>query len=709
MTLSNNKIPLRVLIVEDSEDDTDLVIRAIRKGGYELVFERVETAEALSNALSLQQWDLIISDFAMPSFDGLSALKIAQESALDLPFILVSGTITEENAVSAMKSGAHDFITKFNLARLVPAIERELREAEVRREHRRADEELKKYHSRLESLVEERTVNLKRTNEKMSEILASITDAYYCLDSGWRFTDLNRLAEQLFSRSAGDLLGRVIWEEFPQAVGTEIYAKYHTAVEKNLPVHFETLSKVSGRWHEIHAYPRVDGLEIYSRDISERKGMEEEIRHMAHHDALTDLPNRRLFLDLFKIEAAQARRNKKKLAVLFLDVDRFKEINDTLGHEIGDELLKKASSRLKASIRESDTVARIGGDEFNILVSDITREEDAADVAGKIVENFRKSFMISGHELRVTCSMGISIYPDDSDETDTLLRYADIAMYSAKENGRNRYYFYNPGINVRSLDRIRLENSLRQTLERGELSVHYQPLIDIKSGNMVSAEALVRWQHPEMGLLEPGRFIHLAEESGFITEIDEWVLQTVCRQARAWQDAGMPPVSITVNISARHFQNPRLVDTISHTLKENGLPPGCLDIEITESLAMSNIARTARQLKELAGMGVHISIDDFGTGYSSLNYLKRLPINRLKIDKSFIQDIAADPDDRAIIDAVTVMAHTMKMTVIAEGVETEDQLSFLRQSGCDEAQGFLFSEPLPPKKFKEFVTAGRGK
>ncbi len=438
-------------------------------------------------------------------------------------------------------------------------------------------------------------------------------------------------------------------------------------------------------------------------DITERKRMEEEIRHLAHHDALTGLPNRRLFRDITVLELAQARRNRRKLAILFLDLDRFKEINDTLGHDAGDDLLKQTAGLFRETIRASDTVARIGGDEFNIILADIGRPEDVSDIAQKIIRRFRSPFSISGNELNVTTSIGISVYPDDSTEIDTLLRYADIAMYHAKESGRNTFRFYNPAINVRSIERMRLGNMLRRSIEMEELVVYYQPQIDIQNKRMICAEALVRWQHPEQGFLTPDRFLAQAEETGFITEIDEWALKTACTQVRSWIESGLPHVCITVNLSARQFEKPDLVYRISSILKETSMEPGHLNLEVTETTAMSDVDRTASQLRQLREMGAHVSIDDFGTGYSSLNYLKKLPIERLKIDKSFIRDIAHDPDDRAIISAVTSMARKMGIRTVAEGVETEEQLSFLRSTECDEVQGFLFGRPVASREFGELI------
>ena len=435
------------------------------------------------------------------------------------------------------------------------------------------------------------------------------------------------------------------------------------------------------------------------------KKMKEEIEHMAYHDELTGLPNRRLFTSLLSLEIARSHRDGKKIAILFLDLDRFKDINDTLGHEAGDELLKAVADRLKATVRATDTVARIGGDEFTIILSSVTQVEDAAAIAQKIADSFQTTFLIARNECPMTTSIGISVFPDDSEEIDTLMRYADMAMYHAKKEKITAYQFYNPEINVRSSERMRLYTVLRQAVERGELYVYYQPQIDMKKRKIVCAEALVRWQHPEMGLLEAERFIPLAEETGFIMSIDEWVLRTVCAQIGSWKDAGLPPVSVTVNLSSRQFQSAELPNKVSHILSETGMSPDRLHLEITESMAMNNIGRTASNMKELVEMGLHISIDHFGIGCSSLNYLKLLPVERLKIDKSFVRDIATDSGNRAIIGAVTAMAYNMRLKVIAEGVETEDQIPFLRLAGCHEMQGFLFSRPLPAEEFAELLTA----
>jgi diguanylate cyclase (GGDEF)-like protein/PAS domain S-box-containing protein len=467
----------------------------------------------------------------------------------------------------------------------------------------------------------------------------------------------------------------------------------------------------SYRWFLSRAIPIRNELGTVVRwfgtntDITERRQMEEEVRHLAQHDSLTGLPNRRLFSEIIRVELAQARRNHGKVAILFLDLDRFKEINDTLGHETGDELLKQTAVRLRGVIRTSDSVARIGGDEFNVLIPDMSFSEYAVEVAQKILNEIRRPFIVNGHELSVSTSIGISVFPDDGEEIDTLMRYADIAMYYAKEHGRNMYQFYNPVINTRSLERIRFENSLRQAIDHDQFVLYYQPLVDLETRRMVSVEVLLRWKHPEQGLLAPGRFFGAAEEIGFMPEIDDWVLKTAGAQLKTWMDEGAGPVCVTVNLSKRQFESHDLVPRLAAILDETGLPRQCLDIEITEATAMEDTDRTIARLMELKALGIHASIDNFGVGYSSLNFLKRMQVGKLKIDRSFIHDIPRDADDRAIINGVLLMAHSMKMKVVASGVEDEEQLSFLREARCDEAQGYLFSEPLPAERFREFMRA----
>ncbi|MFO0751989.1 MAG: EAL domain-containing protein [Thermodesulfovibrionales bacterium] len=438
-------------------------------------------------------------------------------------------------------------------------------------------------------------------------------------------------------------------------------------------------------------------------DITERKKMEATIRHQAHHDLLTGLPNRALFLDHLSFALSQSRRYKTQSAVLFLDLDRFKTINDTLGHTTGDTLLQEVARRVKQSVRETDTVARIGGDEFLILLPQVSSLSDISGIADKIMAVFEKPFSLTEYSFYMTTSIGISVSPDDGEEAETLIRNADVAMYHAKEQGRNSYQFFNQALNIQTLERILLENDLRQTLRQGELELFYQPQFEIATGRIVCTEALIRWRHPELGLLAPMQFLPLAEETGFILSIDEWVLRTACAQNKAWQDAEYPPTCVTVNLSARQFRQAYLEEMVSRVLRETGLQPEWLVLEVTETIAMGDIEQTLSNLKKLSALGIHFSIDDFGTGYSSLSYLKRLPLRKLKIDKSFIKDITEDADDQAIVKAIISLAHSMDLRVVAEGVETGEQLAFLRSGGCDEVQGYLGSFPLTREEYEHLL------
>jgi diguanylate cyclase (GGDEF)-like protein/PAS domain S-box-containing protein len=442
-------------------------------------------------------------------------------------------------------------------------------------------------------------------------------------------------------------------------------------------------------------------------DITERKRAEEQIKNLAYHDALTGLPNRLLFNDRLTVAVAQAHRTAQRLAVLFLDLDRFKIINDSLGHTLGDRLLQGVAERLQSCVREGDTVARLGGDEFTLLLPGIMRAIDAAKVAEKILDVLKQPYTVEGSELFVTASIGISLYPEDGVDAESLVKNADTAMYRAKEQGRDNYQLYTPAMNARAVERLALENSLRQALARKELLLHYQPLLDLGTGRVHGVEALLRWQHPERGLVPPSDFISIAEVTGLILPMGFWILRTACAQARAWHDLGHPNLTVAVNLSARQFSQPDLGGQVKQALEETGLPARYLDLEITETNAMQNAEATIHTLRELKALGVRVSIDDFGIGYSSLNYLKRLPIDTLKIDQSFVRDITTDPDDAAIATAVIALAHTLKLKVVGEGVETEEQLAFLAARHCDRMQGYLFSKPLPPAECEAFLARNR--
>jgi diguanylate cyclase (GGDEF)-like protein len=452
---------------------------------------------------------------------------------------------------------------------------------------------------------------------------------------------------------------------------------------------------------------RLSVIEGTTIDITERKRAEEQVKHLAFHDPLTSLPNRLLFNDRLTLAVAQAHRHNQKMAVLFLDLDRFKVINDSLGHSVGDELLRQVAERIQEHVREGDTVARLGGDEFTLLVPGINVEEDAAKIARKICDAIHAPFWIDGRELFVTTSLGVSVYPSDGHDAETLVRNADSAMYRAKEQGRDNYQLYTPAMNAKAIERLSLESRLRQAVANDELELHFQPFIDLKTAEVLGAEALLRWRHPELGLIPPGEFIPIAELSGLIVPIGEWVLRTACAEARKWHQQGFQGLTVSVNLSSRQFQQTDLVSQVTQALEETGLEADKLDLEITESNAMQNAEHSINTLWGLKKQGVRISMDDFGTGYSSLNYLKRFPIDRIKLDQSFVRDLPGDKDDAAIAMAVIAMGRSLELVVIAEGVETEEQLAFLKGHECDQLQGFLLSRPLPSDAFETFLKESR--
>jgi diguanylate cyclase (GGDEF)-like protein/PAS domain S-box-containing protein len=439
----------------------------------------------------------------------------------------------------------------------------------------------------------------------------------------------------------------------------------------------------------------IQDISASKRAAAALKESEEQFRILAQYDVLTELPNRSLFYDRLAHGIAQAKRHGWILAVLFIDVDRFKYVNDTFGHAAGDKLLKRVSERLKACVRDEDTVGRLGGDEFAVVLGFLNAAEDAAVVAKKIIQQLNRPFDLEGAELYVTASIGITLYPADSTERDELLRNADVAMYRAKDLGRNNYQFYTPDLNRRTREMLSLESELRHALDREEFVLHYQPKVRLADRTIAGVEALLRWRHPERGLVAPADFMPLLEETGLIVEAGRWILRSVCRQLNDWRAAAVPVVPIAVNLSARQFLAPELGENIARALSEHGTAAELVEIEVTESSVMTNTEDVVLTLERLDSMGLKIAIDDFGTGYSSLTWLKRFPIRALKIDRSFIRDIIVDRDDDAIAQAVISMAHSLKLAVVAEGVETQAQLERLMQYGCDEAQGYLFSRPLP--------------
>ena len=505
--------------------------------------------------------------------------------------------------------------------------------------------------------------------------------------------------------SEQELLGKNDYDLFPKEQADFFVAKDRETLDtgKLVFVEEEPIRTKDGaeRILQTKKLPVFDGIGNIqyvlgiSEDITERKKAEERLAYLAQYDSLTGLPNRSLFRDRLTQAMVRAKRNDRILALMFLDLDHFKEINDSLGHSTGDEVLQAVAGRLRASLRLVDTIARLGGDEFTIILENIARPDDVTMVAQKIWSAFSDPLVIQGREIFVTASIGITLYPRDVEDIDALLQTADIAMYHAKEEGRNTYEFYAAEMHDHAAERLNMEALLRRALERQEFLLHYQPKVTVHGGRIVGMEALIRWNSKELGVVSPAKFIPLAEKTGLIVPIGEWVLKVACAQNKAWQARGLPALLMSVNLSARQFQQKNLVEMIVGAIEATGLGARFLELEITESMIMHRPEKAIAVLQQLHDIGVQLSVDDFGTGYSSLAYLKRFPVQKLKIDQSFVRDITTDAEDAAIVGAVVAMAKSLELNVIAEGVETPEQLAFLAKLDCDEYQGYLFSRPLP--------------
>lgn len=563
---------LHVLIVEDSENDATLLVRELQRGGYEPVFARVETRETMHAELKHKKWDIVFADFTMPRFNAFAALQLLHETDLDLPFIIVSGTIGEDRAVQAMKSGAHDYILKDNMHRLIPAVDRELREAKNRLEHKQA----------------ERT-----------------------------------------------------------------------------------------------------------------------IRHLAFYDSLTGLPNRTLFRDQAQQAIQTGVTDGRLVALLLMDLQQFKEVNDTLGHQRGDQLLQQVGMRLREAMFESDLVARLGGDEFGILLPKIAATGDIDIVARKIHDVLETPLLIDNVPIVVEASLGAAIAPEHGMDADILLQHANVAMYHAKETGAN-FVLYDPARDPHNPRRLALMGELRHAIESNQLQLHYQPKIELATGKMIGAEALLRWQHPKTGMIPPDQFIRSAENTGLIKPLTDWVLTTGLHQCSKALASGALQ-HLAINISTRSLHDLRFPDLIDKLLKTSGIPPEKLMLEVTESAFMVDLQRTVETLAVLSHMGVMISIDDFGTGFSSLNYIKKLPVHEIKIDKSFVSDMTSDENDLSIVRSIIELSHNLGLKVVAEGVENKAVLESLTALGCDSCQGYYISHPLPHERFMNWSGQTPGK
>lgn len=550
---------------------------------------------------------------------------------------------------------------------------------------------------------------LKLKEARYREILEHMSNGVVVFDvigegEDFIIKEFNSAAERTEQRHRKEILGKPLCSAFPYAEDLGLPKALKGVWQSGNSQHLSSYYEVEGAkfWREnfIYKLPTGEIVSIYN-DITHRKQAEEKIWYQAHYDALTDLPNRLLFNDHLSLALAQARRRKGRCAVIFLDLDRFKLVNDTLGHSNGDLLLQLVAQRLRKGLYEGDTIGRQGGDEFLILLPELEQDKNAATVAEKILRLLAEPFHLENHEVFVSSSLGISLYPTDGENIETLLKHADTAMYHAKEQGRNNYQFFTQELNAKTHERLTIENDLRKGLERKEFLFHYQPIVNLISSELVGVEALMRWQSPQRGLVSPGFFIPIAEETGLIVPLGERALRAACLQNLAWQQKGYPPHRIAVNISARQIREPHFVETIAKVLEETALDPQWLELEITESIAMEQGENSIQQLRKLRDLGIQIAIDDFGTGFSSLNSLRRLPLTTLKIDQVFIREIGNDCNGEAVLRSIIHLAKDLRLRIIAEGVETREQYDFLKRENCDEIQGYFFSRPLPCEELEE--------
>ncbi|MDR3437459.1 EAL domain-containing protein [Telmatospirillum sp.] len=672
--------PMHILLVEDSADDAELLEIELIRGGLKPSIHRVETLGELTQALESDTWDVVLSDFHLPGFDAERALQAVQRSGFDIPFIIVSGAIQAEDAVTLLKQGAHDFLNKDSLARLVPAIERERREANERAERRQAEERVRV----LSLAIEQSPVSVVISDcrgliEYVNPTFEAIT-GYTLAEAQGRpleFTRYDQSASNRFQPQPG------------AGSASSVYQAEFCNIRKNGQLFWEhaTVSPLRDGEGGVSHYVAV------KEDITARRSFEERLLKQANYDELTGLPNRVLMLDRLVQSIAKAKRSGTRTALLFIDLDRFKNVNDILGHRAGDSLIQEAAVRFGHCVREGDTLARMGGDEFIIILPEIEDSSLARRVAERVIETSAIPFTLQGQDLFVTASIGVTLFPDDGTDAQTLLRNADLAMYKAKELGRNGFHFFTQEINQRMQERLAIEGRLRGALDRHEFLLHYQPIVDLRNSHVVAMEALLRWREPDNNLRMPDQFISLAEETGAIRQIGAWVITSACAQARKLRVNGNAFQRIAVNVSPKQLQVAGFAQFVSAQLGQLELEPDALELEITESVLLDDSPETAVNLRMLCDGGIRLSIDDFGTGYSALGYLQRYPFHTLKIDRSFVSHATANAKAARLIETIVTMGHRLGMEIVAEGVETSQQLDFLREQECDFAQGYLFGRP----------------
>ena len=690
--------PRTLLLIDDNASHVDVFTDALLNAtDGPFTGECVKTlGEGIKRLKGKEFWAIFLN-LSLPDSQGIETFDKLALAVPGVPTLIIAGAQDVRVAMEALRRGAKDYLLEDHLDN----------DSFVRA---------------IRNMVERKTAEgmLFTEKERAQVTLNSIGDAVLSTDIQGKVTYLNVVAEKITGWTREEAAGKDIEEVFVIVDGStrEPCANpLRTAINKNRTVQLTPnciLIRPDGTEFAIEdsAAPIHDrdglptGAVIVFHDVSVARALGAEMSHMAQHDILTNLPNRTLLQDRLSQAIVTANRNDSRIAILFLDLDGFKHINDSLSHAVGDRLLQLVAKRLLAAVRTSDTVCRLGGDEFVISLSEVAHEGDAGVKAGKILSALSAPFEMEQITLRVTASVGVTTYPEDGRSAELLIRNADLAMYQAKEKGRNNYQFFEKGMNVRAVERQAIEGDLRCALERDEFVMHYQPKIDLKTGEITGVEALLRWQHPVRGLVGPMQFISVAEDCGLMLPIGKWVLRESCRQAKAWQDSGLPLIEMAVNVSSVEFRNEEFLEGISTILKETGLEPRYLELELTESVLMQHAEFSVPVLQKLKAMGLRLAIDDFGTGYSSLSYLRQFPIDTLKVDQSFIHEIHADTDEATIISAVINMGCRMKHRVIAEGIETAEQLAFLRAHGCDEGQGYYFARPMPAEETAKLLEMG---
>ncbi|MEM1230785.1 MAG: EAL domain-containing protein [Pseudomonadota bacterium] len=697
----------RLLLVDDKPELLASLHELVTLHGYE-AHAALGGQQALEY-LAQGDYDVMLLDLIMPGISGHDILEFAAQQNLGTKIIVVSGDASFTGIKHALHCGAFDFVKKpYEAAELVATMETALRQCD------------------LESRADDMESQLKESEELHRFIVNSSPDLVYMLDRNGCFTFLNDRITTLLGYDKGELIGRHYSELIDDdhlELARNVFNERRTGERAAHHVELRLKSKISRQddrrspqalWMEltamgVYADPKERTRENFTgtygtaRDISERKEAERVINFQAYHDLLTHLPNRVLLKDRLAMAITHARRNKRKLGVMFLDLDRFKIVNDTLGHTMGDRLLKAVAKRLQSCLRRGDTLARFGGDEFTLLLPEVRTQDDVVVIATKILDRLNAPFVIDGHELFVGASIGIALYPEAGETEEMLIQNADIAMYHIKGRGKNGYQFYTEEMNHAFSSRLSMERELRNALIDGQLRVHYQPQIDLASGSIIGVEALVRWEHPERGLVCPEDFLPLAQETGLILQVDRHVQRRAFEEIAQLQQAGFRQLMLSVNLTTMQLEQDQFVERFFAALDQAQLKAESLKVEITENVLMQDVEVIVPKLKALRERGVRVAIDDFGTGYSSLSYLQQFPINTLKIDRTFVRDIRADQGDASIINAIVAMARGLNMTLIAEGVENRTQLRYLREQGCQHVQGFYFSRPVTAEELEDLL------